>query len=217
MIKAIFFDFDGVIVESLDIKTQAFAELFKEEGEQIVRTVVDYHLQNAGVSRYDKCRHIYSDMLKRELTEDGLNQLCQRFSKLVTEAVIKAAYVKGANEFLQNHARKYKCFIVSATPQAEIEQILKQREIMNYFSGVYGSPKPKSKSVRDVLDEFSLSAKDSVYIGDAMSDLRAARDNSVNFIARIVNNHGLFDDANCLKVKDLSNLESLLKDIKSEN
>ena len=216
MIKALFFDFDGVIVESLDIKTHAFAQIFKQEGEQIVKQVVDYHLQNTGVSRFDKCRYIYSDMLNRELTEQRLEQLCSRFSKLVTEAVIKAAYVKGAIEFLQNYAKKYKCFIVSATPQAEIEHILKQRGIVDYFSVVYGTPKPKSESVRDALARFSLSAKESAYIGDAMSDLKAARDNSVNFIARLVNNHDIFKDADCLKVNDLTKLESLLKDIKSE-
>ncbi|GAF78578.1 unnamed protein product, partial [marine sediment metagenome] len=30
MIKAIIFDFDGVIVESSDIKTEAFRELFQD-------------------------------------------------------------------------------------------------------------------------------------------------------------------------------------------
>ncbi len=32
MIKAIIFDFDGVIVESVDIKTKAFARLFEHGG-----------------------------------------------------------------------------------------------------------------------------------------------------------------------------------------
>lgn len=31
MIKVVFFDFDGVIVESVDIKTKAFAKLFEKE------------------------------------------------------------------------------------------------------------------------------------------------------------------------------------------
>jgi len=47
MIKAIIFDFDGVLVESVDIKTKAFAGLFEHEGDSIVRRVVAYHIKNA--------------------------------------------------------------------------------------------------------------------------------------------------------------------------
>lgn len=42
------FDFDGVIVESADIKTNAFAELFEREGKDAEEKVVEYHLKNAG-------------------------------------------------------------------------------------------------------------------------------------------------------------------------
>ena len=52
MIKIIFFDFDGVIVESVDIKTKAFAMLFEHEGRDIANRVIDYHLKNSGVSRF---------------------------------------------------------------------------------------------------------------------------------------------------------------------
>ena len=50
MWSAIVFDFDGVILESLDIKTRAFAALFDgfpDHTEQIA----GYHLNNLGVSR----------------------------------------------------------------------------------------------------------------------------------------------------------------------
>jgi len=36
-IKTIFFDFDGVIADSVDIKTKAFAKLFKRYGDEIVK------------------------------------------------------------------------------------------------------------------------------------------------------------------------------------
>ena len=58
-LKAIFFDFDGVLVESVDIKTRAFSKLFEREGEDVVKKVIDYHIDNGGVSRYEKFRYIY--------------------------------------------------------------------------------------------------------------------------------------------------------------
>ncbi len=44
MIRAIAFDFDGVLVESVDVKTRAYAYLFKEYGQDVVSKVVDYHM-----------------------------------------------------------------------------------------------------------------------------------------------------------------------------
>jgi len=41
MIQAIGFDFDGVLVESVDIKTRAYAYLFEDEGPEVVQQVID--------------------------------------------------------------------------------------------------------------------------------------------------------------------------------
>src|SRR4030066_2142162 len=107
MIKAIFFDFDGVIVESVDIKTNAFAKLFEHEGNKIVNEVIGYHLNNMGVSRYEKIRFIYNDILHRVLNETEFKALCDKFAELVVDGVIMAPYVKGALEFLENYASVY--------------------------------------------------------------------------------------------------------------
>ena len=61
--KLIFFDFDGVIKDSNRIKTQAFQELFKEFGNKISSKVVNHHIQNMGISRYDKITYYYKEFL----------------------------------------------------------------------------------------------------------------------------------------------------------
>ncbi len=81
VLKIIFFDFDGVILESAEIKTTAFRRLFEEYGE--VEEIVDYHEKNAGVSRYDKFDYIYDKILKKELTSEKKDELGKRFSELV--------------------------------------------------------------------------------------------------------------------------------------
>ena len=45
MIRAIVFDFDGVLVESVDTKTKAYAGFFEDEGEEVVRKVVEVHFK----------------------------------------------------------------------------------------------------------------------------------------------------------------------------
>jgi len=210
MIRTIFFDFDGVIVESVDIKTKAFYRLFEAEGENVARQVVDYHLKNTGISRYDKFRYIYREILNRPLDEEQFSALCNKFAGLVIDNVVKAPYVKGAKKFLEDYSAGYRCFVVSATPQEEIEEIVQKRGISHFFAGIYGAPTIKSRAVKDIIIAERVSSTDALYIGDALSDYNAAKDNSVHFIARIYGNESIFAGLNCLKVKDLTNLKEII-------
>jgi len=211
MIKAVIFDFDGVLVESVDIKTKAFAGLFEHEGDSIVRRVVAYHIKNAGVSRFEKFRHIYKEMLNRELTEETFDYLCKKFSELVVDEVVNAPYVKGAKEFLENCASLYDCYIASATPHEEMEEIAKRRGIASCFKAIYGAPRKKADIVRTILDRHGLSPEDVVYIGDALSDYEAAKENKVVFLARLTgDNETLFKDMDCIKIENLENLQHII-------
>ena len=67
IIRAVVFDFDGVLAESVDVKTRAYALLFQDEGGDVVRQVVDFHLKNGGVSRFEKFRCYYSDILHNKI------------------------------------------------------------------------------------------------------------------------------------------------------
>jgi len=211
MINAVIFDFDGVLVESVDIKTKAFAKLFESEGDSIVQQVVEYHLNNTGVSRFVKFEYIYKQLLKRELTDEVLNRLCARFSQIVIDDVVNAPYVSGALEFLKGHLSEYVYFVVSATPQKEMENIATRRNIRNFFKRIYGSPTSKNDAVRMLLSEENLISSNVLYVGDALSDYEAASANGVKFVARINNNESLFLGNNCLKVKDFTDIDKLIK------
>lgn len=216
MIKAIIFDFDGVLVESVDIKTKAFVQLFNLEEEDVVRLIISYHRKHCGISRFEKFRYIYKNILKRELSDKEFRYLCHKFSMLVANEVVMAPYVNGTKEFLDMYAIKYKCFVSSATPQNEIEDIVKRKHMKHYFVGVYGAPKKKKDVVKKVLSSYNLLPKEIVYIGDALSDYEAAHANSVSFIARVSYNEHIFDGIDCIKIKNLKNLEAALESIYKE-
>ena len=92
MIKAIVFDFDGVLVESAGIKTRAVRELFSE-WPHAVEEMVEYHLANMGVSRYEKFRHFYENVLGEEYTEEAGLAPGRRFSKLVYPRGLRAPLI----------------------------------------------------------------------------------------------------------------------------
>ena len=121
MIRAIAFDFDGVLVESVDIKTRAYVRLFEEYGQGVVSKVVDYHMKNGGISRFVKLRTIYDKILKKSLSEDKFNSLSEQFSSIVVDEVVAAPWVEGSREFLENNKNRYLFFIVSGTQQKSWE------------------------------------------------------------------------------------------------
>ena len=213
MITTVIFDFDGVIVESTKIKTMAFGKLFEHEHPEQVTAIVYYHVQNAGISRYEKFRYIYKEILKRHLSDDEFQALCVQFARIVMNEVIKAPYVKGAREFLENYASTYRCFVASATPQEEIEKIIEERNSMRFFGKIYGAPYGKSNAVKDILRKEEIEPLAAAYVGDALSDYHAAKDNSINFVARINENETIFEDIDCVKVKDLTNLHNIFEEL----
>ena len=52
--RFLFWDFDGVIKDSVDVKTCAFVSLFKNFGSEVLNQVVEHHEANGGVSRFEK-------------------------------------------------------------------------------------------------------------------------------------------------------------------
>ena len=182
MIRAIIFDFDGVILDSVDIKTKAFARLFEEHGAEVVRQVVEHHLTHCGVSRFRKFAHIHEHILQRPMPDGESERLGERFSALVFDEVVKAAWIPGAREFLELEQGRYRFFIASGTPQEELERIVRLRDLEKYFTGVFGSPATKPQITRRIFQEFGVLNDESVFIGDAMTDFDAAKECGVGFV-----------------------------------
>src|SRR5437867_1774060 len=110
MLSAIIFDFDGVILESAEIKTRAFAKLFEGFPDQ-VRSIVAHHRENAGVSRYEKFRYIYEHFLKMPLSESTIEKLDQSFSQIVYDEIRRCPLVPGVIAFLKNRSKELPLFI----------------------------------------------------------------------------------------------------------
>jgi len=141
--EAILFDFDGVLAESSEIKVQAFAELYREHGPEVVEAVVGHHLAHEGISRITKIRHCHKTLLGIDLSNDALAELGARFSTLVEDAVVAAEWVPGAQAFLDAHLGRVGMFVVSGTPQEELRRITARRGMDHYFVSVRGSPPTK--------------------------------------------------------------------------
>ena len=83
MTSAIIFDFDGVVLESLNVITSAFKKLYEPYGVDISKRVVEHHLANGGVSRFDKIRIYHKDFLGIDIDNEKLQKIARKFSEMV--------------------------------------------------------------------------------------------------------------------------------------
>ena len=213
MIKAIIFDFDGVLVESVDIKTKAFSELFSDYGPGIVEKIIQHHLAHGGISRYEKIKFYYREYLNVPLSPEELNKLCQEFSALVLQKVIHAPFVSGAMEFLKNNSQKYNLFIVSGTPHEEMVHITQAKGMHMYFMDIFGSPTVKGTHIQNILLDHGLKGKEVVFVGDSITDYRAARTTSVNFLGRVAPRDNNPFTGDVITIPDLNDLNNCIKHI----
>lgn len=181
--KIIFWDFDGVIKDSVVVKSIAFEQLFLPYGRGIADRVRQHHESNGGVSRYGKLP-IYLRWAGEPATEEQVQKFCDRFSELALQAVIDSAWVPGVREYLQANHTRQRFVLVTATPHGEIQQILHALEIGRFFCEVHGAPVAKSSAIMDVLERWRCQPEQALMVGDSETDLEAAEENNVAFLLR---------------------------------
>jgi len=179
--KAIVFDCDGVILDSNRIKTNAFRNVARKYGDEPAEALVDYHVQNGGVSRYRKFEYFISEILGREINESELNHLTNEFAEYVTQELLKCP-VTGELERLREKTIGSKWFIVSGGDQEELRRVFNERGLLKLFDGgVYGSPKNKDEILAAMLKNGSLK-KPALFLGDSHYDHKAAKHAGLDFV-----------------------------------
>ncbi len=181
--QAIFFDFDGVILDSVHVKTRAFAKMFRDYGPEIEKQVVDYHLAHGGVSRFEKFRYFYEVFLRKPVSDAEIEKLGEQFSDLALEEVLNSPFIEGAEETLEQVRKEnILSFVVSGTPDEEMKQIVNLRNLWPYFKEVHGSPTHKDEHVRDIAKRYDLNLANCLFIGDSTTDYDAATAAGTQFL-----------------------------------
>ncbi len=204
--KLIFWDFDGVIKDSVDIKTQAYVKLFEPFGTKVAEQVRAHHEAHGGMSRFDKFP-LYLQWAGEEPSQSKVNEFCDTFGRLVLQGVIEAPYVAGVETFLRSNPYQQLFVLVSATPQDELEQILHALNLAACFAEIFGAPTQKKDAIRMTLEGRRLDPGDCLMVGDARADLEAAEVNHVPFMLRLHGtNTNMLTSYTGISVKDFTSL-----------
>jgi len=181
--EIVFWDFDGVIKDSVEVKSIAFEKLFSDYGQNLTDRVREHHERNGGVSRFEKIP-LYLSWSNEEVTSKKIQEFCNRFSLLVKQSVIDSPWVHGFLEFIEHHHGVKKHILVTATPIEEIEEILQALNIKHFFYKIYGAPYAKSDAINEMLRDLKIEPKNAIMLGDSESDYKAAEENNVLFLLR---------------------------------
>lgn len=212
MIKNIILDFDGVILESNEIKIEGFYLLFKGFGEDKAFKISNYFRNNAGFSRYDIIRYFFLKILNEEINESILIQYATQYSSIVRDKVLKAKFVDGCKDFLLKND-SYNLFIVSSSDENDLKYICAELKISKCFNDILGSPTKKAINIKNIIDKYNLKKDESIYIGDSLNDYHATVKNNIVFIGR---DSGIFDFNeldDIIIIKDLKNINKLIEGI----
>lgn len=175
------FDCDGVLIDSNLLKCEAFGKSVREYPDNIIESFINHCKKTFGVSRYVKFREFFSDFSNEPFDETKYHLFLERYAILCTELYYKADLTPSVEKVLSllNYTG-HKLFVASGSDEKELIEVFEKRNLIKHFEEIYGSPKKKSECVASILKKNpNLNA---VFIGDAVSDLKTAKEFNLDFI-----------------------------------
>ena len=182
MIKSIVFDFDGVILDSNSIKEHAFRKLYENSTSINLKKILDYHKKNLGISRFKKIEYFTTNILLESFDQNILKLQSDKFENIVKKKILDCDFIQGVLNFIELINPNYDLFISSGSPEKELKEICRIKEIDRYFNKIYGSPDDKYFHLKSIIDLNSYSNNEILFIGDSIIDYEVSKKFDISFL-----------------------------------
>ncbi len=214
-INVLVFDFDGVIMNTSVIKTDAFYEVFSRYP-RFLKKIWKFHLKNKGIPRELQFRHLVCNLIgeKDSKASKHINRLITMYKKIILPKLISAKFINGSFKTIKYAHKKFSMYIVSNAPASELKLITKKKKIDKYFKKIFSSKKSinKSQALKKILRIENIPPKYLLFIGDTSKDQIAAKKSLVKFLG-LNNNLSNFSNNYGIRINKMNQLHLLLKEI----
>ena len=180
--KNIFWDFDGVLMDSMPVRNRGFELVLKDYPKDQVKKLMKFHLENGGLSRYVKFRYFFEEIRNEIISEVQVNIWASKFSEVMKRELLdKTLLIEDSCDFVKANKDNFEMHIVSGSDQKELRFLCKELGLSPFFLSINGSPTPKKKLVEYLIKQFNYKNEDAVLIGDSINDYEAAKNNDIEF------------------------------------
>jgi HAD superfamily hydrolase (TIGR01549 family) len=163
--KSVIFDFDGTIADTLPIAIECAESVLGDMG-----------LTDAKINRY-------KNMTVRQLINE-LNVPYHRIPKYVVLArsfikqnISSIKVFKGLDKVIKKlHDEGYRLYIVSSNSVENINKILSNNELNQYFESIVGGVGVFGKTIalKSTIKKYKIDKTSCIYIGDEVRDIKAS-------------------------------------------
>lgn len=172
MIKAVLFDLDGTLIDTLDVDVLLINELLEKFGYKTRSRAAFRQLK--GLPRREEIIALSGEKSKEKIDE------MYNFTTTQTYPIGLVKLERGAIKALAELAADYPLAIVSAKAKERIELILSRFKMKRYFRAVlgradYNRRKPHPESLLLAARLLKVNPKQCAYVGDDKVDVDAAR------------------------------------------
>jgi HAD superfamily hydrolase (TIGR01509 family) len=136
MIKAILFDFNGVIIDDEPVQMRAYQEVLKEHG--IDLTEEDY-LASLGMDDHTFVRNAFKVKGMPEPNGKTEEIVDAKFAKWKDVVSTELPLFEGIEDFVEKCSREFALGIVSMATRREIDHVLSQSGMAKHFSTIISS------------------------------------------------------------------------------
>ena len=192
--STIFWDFDGVILNSDKVRTEGFKYIFDSYSKKEIDMLINYHTINGGLSRYEKIEYFSQKILDKKLNDEEKKQYAQLYGNYCRERLCdKNLLIKNSINFIKENHKNFDFHLVSASDEKELIYLCSNLDIKKYFKSISGSPVNKIENIKKLLKSNNYNESKCCLIGDSINDKLASIENNISFFG--FNNKQLIKDS----------------------
>jgi beta-phosphoglucomutase len=174
-VRAIIFDMDGVITNTMPYHFRAWKNVLKDRG--ISATYLDIYSREGqrGLQSLEEIGHKYQKTFSHQ---DALRMLQEK--EELFKRIVRTRFVPGARRFIKRmHQRNFHMAIVTGTSRDELHRILPDDVYKLFMFAVTGNEvvngKPHPEPYLKALAALKVSIKESIVIENAPLGIRSAK------------------------------------------